>query len=418
MKSRFWNYVLYNYLKKIKSKAFIIFNVLLILSSILLSQLPAIISFFNTTFDYSEKIVIVDNTDDYYDMIASDLAEMNEDLIVEEADTYTDELEQQILNEDIIAVYELSYSDNGQIETHYTSFDYSNLTLHSSIEQLLNSYNMALAYDIAQLSPEQIELLTTTNTITSTTLDEEALTEDEVMGNFATAYFAIILIFMFSYMYSVYAGQEVMYEKTSRVMEIIVTSISPIKQLYGKIVYNTLYTVTQLGIIVILASIGLTQMMNSLPDDIAALSSSFINTETYTMIAYFILFTIVAYLMYLVAVLILSSIISSVEEYQIAISPIMIIGMAAFYIGIFGSSFVNSPFIEFMSYVPFFSVYIMPLRIASDVASTGQIWLCLGLNAVVFFLMLHFGANVYKNGVLNYSGESVIGKFKRALKRQ
>ena len=45
-------------------------------------------------------------------------------------------------------------------------------------------------------------------------LDENAQTAEESMGNLAIAYIAIILIFLFSYLYSVYAGQEIMEEKT------------------------------------------------------------------------------------------------------------------------------------------------------------------------------------------------------------
>ena len=62
MKSKFWNYVLYNYLRKIKSKAFIGFNIFLIIIGFLVSQLGNIMSFFNDTFDYSQTIYVVDET--------------------------------------------------------------------------------------------------------------------------------------------------------------------------------------------------------------------------------------------------------------------------------------------------------------------------------------------------------------------
>ncbi len=418
MKNRLLNYVLYNYLKKIKSKAFIIFNICLVLASVLLSQLPNIIGSFNQTFDYEEVIVVVDKTNTYAKQFTKDLKMILPDLIVKEAAEVTDELSTQVQDGDLIAYFEIDYTEDNLLTGSYTANDFSNMSLFTSGEQILSNYNSEIAMTSANLTPEQVELLQRPFELEMTALDNEAPTADEVMGSFATAYFAVLAIFMFSYMYSVYAGQEVMYEKTSRVMEIIVTSIPPIKQLYGKIIYNSLYALTQLTLIIVLFTIGLQQMMKSLPDEVIELSESLISTSQYQMIMYFILFAIVAYLVYLVSVLILSSIISSVEEYQIAIAPIMIIGLISFYIGIFGISFVDSPFIKCMSFVPFFSVYIMPLRIAASTASTLEIWLSLGLNMAIFFLILIFGANVYKNGVLNYSGDSGISKFKNALKKQ
>ena len=83
----------------------------------------------------------------------------------------------------------------------------------------------------AGLTQEQINLLTENFSMTKISLDENAQTAEESMGNLAIAYVSIMFIFLFSYLYSVYAGQEVMEEKTSRVMEIIINSIYPMKKL-------------------------------------------------------------------------------------------------------------------------------------------------------------------------------------------
>ena len=167
----------------------------------------------------------------------------------------------------------------------------------------------------------------------------------------------------------------------------------------------------------LLFTISIQQMMKTLPADVGELMSTIISPDQSRIIMYLILFAIIAYLVYLVSVLILSSIISSVEEYQIAISPIMIIGLISFYIGIFGMTSPEAPFIKFMSMVPFVSPYIMPLRVATMTVTTPMIWLSIAFNIVVMIIILAFGARVYKNGVLNYSGDSVIKKFRQAIKK-
>ena len=417
MKSKFWNYVLYNYLRKIKSKAFISFNIFLIVVGLVVSQLGSIVKFFNETFDYSETIVIVDETNQIYSRFEQDFNNLLPDVILEQSTESEETLKQKVTDEDISAYFIISYNNQNLLQATYVAKDFSNNSFYTIGEQVLSSYNKEMAMQSAGLTQEQINLLTQNFSIEKISLDKNAQTAEESMGNLAIAYISIILIFLFSYLYSVYAGQEIMEEKTSRVMEIIITSISPMKQLYGKIVYNSLYALTQLTIFMALFLISIQYMLKSLPTDIMESVSMMISPEQAKIVIYIVIFAIVAYLVYLVSVLILSSIISSVEEYQIAISPIMIIGMVSFYIGIFGMTSPEAPFIKIMSMIPFISPYIMPLRVATMTVSTPMIWLSIALNVAVIIIILTFGARVYKNGVLNYSGDSVFKKFIQATKK-
>lgn len=417
MKSKFWNYVLYNYLRKVKSKSFIGFNIFLVVVGLLLSQLGTIVKFFNEKFDYSETIYVVDQTDQLYSQFTQDFNNLLSDVNLEQSHESTENLDTLVKDGDISAYFVISYGDDNLLSATYVANDFSNTSFYNTGQQILSGYNSKIAMETANLTQEQTDLINQTFNINLIALDETAQTAEESMGNLVLAYIAIILIFMFSYMYSVYAGQEIMEEKTSRVMEIIITSISPIKQLYGKIVYNSFYALTQLAIFMILFTISIQTMIKSLPADMTEMMSNIISPDQSRIIAYLILFAIIAYLVYLVSVLILSSIISSVEEYQIAISPIMIIGLGSFYIGIFGMASPEAPFIKFMSMVPFVSPYIMPLRIATMTVSTPMIWLSVAINIAMMIIILAFGARVYKNGVLNYSGDSVIKKFRQSLKK-
>lgn len=417
MKSKFWNYVLYNYLRKVKSKAFIGFNIFLIVVGLIVSQLGSIVKFFNETFDYSETIIIVDKTNQIYSRFEQDFNNLLPDVILKQSTEAEETLKQKVTDGDISAYFMISYNNQHLLQATYVAKDFSNNSFYTIGEQVLSSYNKEMAMQSAGLTQEQMNLLTQNFSMEKISLDESAQTAEESMGNLAIAYISIILIFFFSYLYSVYAGQEIMEEKTSRVMEIIITSISPMKQLYGKIVYNSLYAITQLTIFIALCLISIQYMFKNLPADIMDEVSMMISPEQARIFIYIVIFAIVAYLVYLVSTLILSSIISSVEEYQIAISPIMIIGMFSFYIGIFGMSSPEAPFIKIMSMIPFISPYIMPLRVATMTVSPPMIWLSIALNIVVIVVILTFGARVYKNGVLNYSGDSVFKKFIQATKK-
>ena len=417
MKSKFWNYVLYNYLRKIKSKSFIGFNIFLILVGFLVSQLGNLMNFFNDTFDYSETIYVVDKTNQLYSKFEQDFNHLLSDVKLELSTDSPEELNQLVQNKQISAYFMIEYDENNLLSATYVSNDFSNNSFYTVGEQILSQYNSKIAIEAADLTPAQTHLIQQPFALNLIALDEKAQSAEESLGNVGIAYISIILIFLFSYMYSVYAGQEIMEEKTSRVMEIIITSISPIKQLYGKIVYNSFYALTQLAIFMVLFTISIQSMMKNLPQDLVNTVSMVISPDKSRIIIYLIIFAVVAYLVYLVSVLILSSIISSVEEYQIAISPIMIIGLVSFYIGIFGMTSPEAPFIKIMSLIPFVSPYIMSLRIATMTVSTSMIWLSILINLLVIVIVLAFGSRVYKNGVLNYSGDSVIKKFMQSIKK-
>ncbi len=382
-----------------------------------MSQLGSIVKFFNETFNYSETIYIVDETTQLYSKFQQDFNHLLPDVLLEQSTESEDTLNQKVEDGDISAYFIINYDEQQLLTATYIAKDFSNTSYYTIGEQVLSGYNKQIAMQSAGLTDEQINLISQNFFMEKISLNEHAQTAEESMGNLAIAYIAIILIFLFSYLYSVYAGQEIMEEKTSRVMEIIITSISPIKQLYGKIVYNSFYALTQLTIFMVLFTISIQTMLKNLPIEMMETISIMISPEQAKIVVYLIIFAIIAYLIYLVSVLILSSIISSVEEYQIAISPIMIIGLVSFYIGIFGMTAPEAPFIKIMSMIPFISPYIMPLRIATMTVSTPMIWLSVALNIAVMVLILTFGARVYKNGVLNYSGDSVIKKFIQATKK-
>lgn len=301
MKSKFWNYVLYNYLRKIKSKAFISFNIFLIVVGLVVSQLGSIVKFFNETFDYSEMIVIVDETNQIYSRFEQDFNSLLPDVILEQSTESEETLKQKVTDGDISAYFIISYNNQNLLQATYVAKDFSNNSFYTIGEQVLSSYNKEMAMQSAGLTQEQINLLTQNFSMEKISLDKNAQTAEESMGNLAIAYISIILIFLFSYLYSVYAGQEIMEEKTSRVMEIIITSISPMKQLYGKIVYNSLYALTQLTIFMALFLISIQYMLKSLPTDIMESVSMMISPEQAKIVIYIVIFAIVAYLVYLVS---------------------------------------------------------------------------------------------------------------------
>ena len=422
MNHKFIRYVKYNYVKKIKSKAFIGFNIFLILMSILISQVPKIIEFFNDQFDYSKVIIVQDDTDAVLDIIEPQLLTFDSNLEIKEVTDYSKEIEEKITNGDYLAYLHINYTQDQLIEAEYKAFDMGDQSLYLNISTALQNVHSQLAFNTLGLNEQQQATLQKTMDIEVVTLDENAESVEEEMTSFSIMMAGVTFIFFFSYMYGVNAGQEVMEEKTTRAMEIIITSISPIKQLYGKIIYNIMFALTQFIILILLGTIGIIAGIKNVPveymDVVKSSISSDMISSAMNVLGWFSIFAIVALLLYTITILILSSVIVSIEEYQMAISPLMIIGIAAFYLAIFGINMIDSPFMMVMSYVPFFSIYLMPMQIVSNNVTTIEILISLLINLTFIVLLIKVGANIYKNGILNYSGGNVFKKMFKAIKKQ
>ena len=157
--SKFWNYVLYNYLRKIKSKAFIGFNIFLIIVGLLISQLGSIVKFFNETFDYSETIYIVDETNQLYSQFQKDFNNLLPEVILEQGTESEDVLNQKVEDGDISAYFIINYNEQNLLSATYVAKDFSNSSYYTIGEQVLSGYNKQIAMKSAKLTQEQVNLL-------------------------------------------------------------------------------------------------------------------------------------------------------------------------------------------------------------------------------------------------------------------
>src|SRR5690606_24699542 len=109
---------------------------------------------------------------------------------------------------------------------------------------------------------------------------------------------------------------------------------------------------TQIALFVVVTLINL-----SLPHNKDALAGFDINLSAVDplLLFYFILFYLMGYFLYATLFAGVGSIVSRTEDLGQAITPITILSLAAFYIGIFGMSSPNSPFIIITSFIPFFT---------------------------------------------------------------
>ena len=98
-----------------------------------------------------------------------------------------------------------------------------------------------------QLTPEQLAKLSEPVQFERVALKENAKTQEELSEARGLVYVLLFVIYFAVIMYANMIAMEVATEKSSRVMEILISSVSPIKQMFGKILGIGLLSLTQMA---------------------------------------------------------------------------------------------------------------------------------------------------------------------------
>ncbi|MFC3418639.1 ABC transporter permease [Salinicoccus hispanicus] len=283
----------------------------------------------------------------------------------------------------------------------------------NDIEMALGELQRTNTIQALNLSPEEAERLNTPPEITydiasgpeEAEVDEAATPEEEMfetnMLNTIIFYVTVIVMFFIIINYASQIGTEVAMEKTSRVIEMIVSSVPPVTHLLAKISAMILVSLTQLGIflIAIVIAIQLFDFSDIISD--FGLES---DDQTLTMIVYSVIYLILGLVLYLSISALLGSFISRMEDLQQALLPVTMFSLIGFYIAIFnvwGSA--DNMLVKISSYFPLFTPFVMPLRAINE--DTSQITLLIGVAILIvsIILAIWLAASIYRNSVLSTS---------------
>lgn len=228
------------------------------------------------------------------------------------------------------------------------------------------------------------------------------------------AYVVSILIFMFIMNYAGIIAQEIASEKGTRIMEIILSSVSATTHFFGKMIGITLVLLTQLLIYFVLGLIAWNIPM------VQSLKNQFIpqielGSIVGPVLFYGILFFIFGVILYVSISAFFGSLITKAEDVSKAASPIAFLGIIGFYVGMYALNNPNSPLVVSLSYVPLWTPFIMPFRIAADTVSNNQILVSVAVLVLGTVLITWLSLVFYRSNVLVYSDANMLNVFKRSL---
>lgn len=212
-------------------------------------------------------------------------------------------------------------------------------------------------------------------------------------------YGLITIMFLAISIYGNNVATAIASEKSSRVMEVMITKVAPVPMMYGKILGVGLASITQvfifIGALLVWANIG----VFDIPED--SFVQTIMETLTWETAAYILVFFIIGYFIYATLFAIIGSMVSRPDDLASATMPIMIILMASLAVEmLFVMDSPEGRMTNITSYIPFTAPMSVLVRIVYNTITPAET--AVSLLLMVFFIALFaaVAAKIYPKGVL------------------
>jgi ABC-2 type transport system permease protein len=410
--NNFWIILFHTYLSKLKTKSFIVTTLLTVVIVIGLTNMANIIDFFNKG-ESSEKIAVLDETSSLVEPLQQQLEASNSDLKLEVFTKSEDEGEKAVENGEYSGLLVLSLDAENLPVATYKAMSISDTTSSSALQAGLQQIKTQMAASQINLSQEQLAKLYEPVPMEKVALEENAKTEEELNQARGLVYVLLFVIYFAVIMYANMIAMEVATEKSSRVMEILISSVSPIKQMFAKILGVGLLSLTQLAVLLGVGYFSIKQNLESMEGGFFSFFG--FGAVSISTISYAVIFFLLGYFLYATLAAFLGSLVSRIEDVQQMITPMTLLVVAGFMIAMFGLGQPETPFVTISSYIPFFTPMLMFMRVGMLTLPAWEPILGIVILLVTIILLAVFGARVYKGGVLMYGKSNSFKDIKKAL---
>ena len=241
----------------------------------------------------------------------------------------------------------------------------------------------------------------------------ESLGKDQ-MQNFFYTYIMIFALYMVILLYGQMVATNVATEKSSRAMEVLITSAKPTSMMFGKVLASCIAGLVQL-VAVFGSALVFYNMNKSYWGDNMIVDSIFnIPPELFV---YMLVFFILGFLIYAFMYGAVGSTASKLEDINTSVMPITMLFIIAFFVVMFSmtSGSVDNVLMTVCSYIPFTSPMAMFTRICMSTVPMYEILISIGILIGSTVGVGVLAAKIYRVGVLMYGTTPKIGNIIKAV---
>lgn len=245
--------------------------------------------------------------------------------------------------------------------------------------------------------------------------ETESLGKDQIR-NFFYTYIMIFALYMVILLYGQMVATNVATEKSSRAMELLITSAKPVSMMFGKVLSSCLAGFLQLA--AVFGSAILFYNLNKAQWGDNMIVASLFDMPV-ILFVYMLVFFVLGFLMYAFMFGAVGSTASKLEDINTSVLPITLLFVAGFLVVMFSMSSgdVDSVLMRICSYVPFTSPMAMFTRIAMSTVPMYEIVISIAVLILSVVAVGVISAKIYRVGVLLYGTAPKPKEIFKAMKK-
>ena len=436
----------HEYAVRVRKKSFILTTLLTPLLFGALICVPALIMLWGGGGE--QKVKIIDGTGE----IAARFEDSGNARYEAAAEGETLDLMKELFKEmDLYAIVDISdFNENDEVSVTTYSKEPLNMEIKSAVSRTVNKAvedRKLTRYNINNLEEIMADVKTDIRLNTLTLKEDGKAEEDSVEIYMILSYVMSFLIYMFVFMFGTMVMRSVIDEKSSRVVEVVVSSVNSVDLMIGKIVGVALVALTQFAIWIgltaaiaggvmgaagpkLMGSLGNTEQLMQMaadpsvgvhPDNLDLLTQAAADDnapQALKMVAQirnlnwgyivgcFLLYFLLGYLLYAAMFAAVGSAVDNeadTQQLQLPLTLPLIIGL---FIMLHTFEHPGSQLSIWASIIPWTSPMVMLARIPFGIVPAWQLILSLVLLALTFLGTAWVSAKIYKAGILMYGKKS------------
>ena len=405
---KFWATFSLTYRNKVRTKSFMIFTGLVILLMLAASNVNKIIDLFD---DGPDKIGVVSSNTQIYKALTAQGKQIDDGAKFKKVSEK--QAKEQVKNEKLDKAYIIHMKGDHKLTGKIVSKDTVSEQEKQKLKVTLSTIQTQLVASNLKLSQDELKQLQAESDVTSEIVADKAnnsnLNEAQKGFNTLMVYAGLMLIFFIVFNYASQVAMEIATEKTSRVIEMIITSVSPVTHILAKITGVIAVAITQLVVFAVFGALCF------LVFDIGDMLKGFKiepNELTVQISVVGIISLVIGILSYVILAAILGAITARIEDINQALMPMTLVSMIAFYVSLFSVMNPNTLLTQVTSFIPLLSPFVMFVRSSSPEVAVWEIVVSIILSIVTIFILLWIAVRSYKNTILSFDKG-----FKHSVKR-
>ncbi|KIX91170.1 sodium ABC transporter permease [Staphylococcus microti] len=414
--SKFWATFRLTYGKKIKAKTFIITTIIMILVILGAANMDKIVKLFDGG-DDTKQVAIVTNNNALYDTIKAQGEAIDKDTKFEHLTKA--KAEKALKNDSVDYIVEVTQNEQKQLQGTLVDTKQVSEGDKAKWQATLSQIQKSMIAQDLDLSPTELQQLQADSQVTDKVMNGTSKGTSHVSAMedvVASVMVSIgnVLMFFIVINYANQVAMEVATEKTSRVSEMIITSVKPTVHVLSKVLSVIAVAFTQL---VIFAIAGIASYYAfDLQETLGKIDFEW-TPHLMRLLLFGIAFVVLSVIAYVILATILGNLTARIEDISQTLMPLTVLMLAGFYAGFFGTMNPEHTIVRVLSYVPFFSPFVTFTRLSLESTPTMEGLIAVGIHIVLVVVLVWVAAKTYKNAVLTFE-KGLVASLKRAFQKE